>query len=250
MQHSSQEGLKNVKQLGLLVTAIFLLTAQTSAVAPAGAKYTRHLVYQFGYNTPVASSGKGTGTTTIDISYPTKDGGLSISGSDFWWNTVRARATNTCEIHPNGNVMCSQAPNAISPMQLTIFPLLAVGVFKSLNAAGTSTWSRSYKVYAAIVPGASGFAGTPYNWQCSYNFQGKGPMKNAASLVLVDANGTLAQQGGTYLKAKSMQTIAYEPAARLAVVVTDQRTHIPYRSVNSNDVVGLKLLKDSGIQSH
>lgn len=241
-----------MKQLGLIAAALMLLTAQTSAqtssqVASA-AKYTRHLVYQFGYNTPVASSGQGTGTTTIDISYPTKDGGLLVKAADFWWNTVRARATNTCEIHPSGSVMCSQAPHAISPMQLTILPLLAIGVFKPLNAAGTSSWTRSYKVYAAIIPGASGFAGTPYTWQCSYNFTGKGPMKNAAELVLVEANGTLDQQGGTYLKAKSKQQIVYEPSAHLAVIVTDQRTHIPYRSVNSNDVVGLKLLKDSGIK--
>jgi hypothetical protein len=241
-------GLKYVKQMGLLVVAIVLMAAQASAQSPAAAKYTRHLVYQFGYNTPVASSGQGTGTTTIDISYPTKDGGLLIKGTDFWWNTVRARATNTCEVHPNGNVMCSQAPHAISPMQLTIFPLLAIGVFKSLNAAGTSSWTRSYNVYAAIIPGASGYAGTPYTWQCSYSFQGKGPMKNASTLTLIDANGTLNQQGGTYLKAKSKQSIVYEPSAHLAVIVTDQRTHIPYRSVNSNDVVGLKLLKDSGIK--
>ncbi len=240
-----------MKRIGLLVTAIFVLSAQTPAAAPQTAvKYTRHLVYQFGYNTPAASSGQGTGTTTIDISYPTKDGGLKISGTDHWWNTVRPRATNTCEVHLNGNVMCSQAPYAISPMQLTIFPLLAIGVFKALNTAGTSSWSRSYKAYAAIIPGATGFAGAPNNWLCSYQFTGKGPIKSAASLLLVEADGTLDQQGGTYLKAKSKQNIVYDPAAKLAVIVTDTRTHIPYRSVYSNDVVGLKLLKDSGVKQH
>ncbi len=247
----STGGLKKVKRIGLLVGALVVLTAQTAAHASQPAvKYTRHLVYQFGYNTPAASSGQGTGTTTIDISYPNKDGGLTITGTDHWWNTVRPRAANTCEVSLSGNVMCSQAPNAISPMQLTIFPLLAIGVWKSFNAAGTSSWSRSYKVYAAIIPGASGFAGTPYNWACSYQLQGKGPIKGSPSLMLVEANGTLDQQGGTYLKAKSTQRIAYDPAAKLAVVVTDTRTHIPYRSVYSNDTIGLKLLKDSGVKQH
>ena len=66
--------------------------------------------------------------------------------------------------------------------------------------------------------------------------------------MLVEANGSLDQQGGTYLKAKSKQRIAYDPAGKLAVVVSDTRTHIPYRSVYSNDVINLKLIKDSGIK--
>jgi hypothetical protein len=238
-----------VKRIGPIVAALFVLTAQAPANAPHGAvKYTRHVVYEFGYNTAAASSGQGTGTTTIDISGPNKDGGPTITGTDHWWNTVRPRAANTCNVHLNGDVMCSQAPNAISPMQLTIFPLLAIGVFKPLNAAGTSSWSRSYKAYLAIIPGASGFAGMPTTWACSYQYQGKGPIKGSSSFVLVDANGSLDQQGGTYLKAKSKQRIAYDPAGRLAVVVSDTRTHIPYRSVYSNDVINLKLIKDSGVK--
>lgn len=238
-----------MKRIGLIVAALFVLTAQTPANAPQSAvKYTRHVVYQFGYNTAAASSGQGTGTTTIDISGPNKDGGLTITGTDFWWNTVRPRAANTCHVHLNGDVMCSAAPYAISPMQLTIFPLLAIGVFKALTPAGTSSWSRSYKVYAAIIPGASGFAGTPTTWSCSYKYQGKGPINGSSSFMLVEANGSLDQQGGTFLKAPSKQRIAYDPAGKLAVVVSDTRTHIPYRSVYSNDVINLKLLKDSGVK--
>jgi hypothetical protein len=210
----------------------------------AAAPMTRHLVYQFGYNTPVAASGNGTGTTTIDIT-PASDGGVMISGTDHWWNTVRARATNTCELYANGNVKCSQAPYSISPMQLTIFPLLAHDYFKQLDAAGTSSWSHSFTFYGAIIPGASGFAGQPYTWKCSYNFQGKGPIKNAGSLVLVEGEGTLNQQGGTYLKAKSKQRIVYDPVAKITGIVSDVRTHIPMRSVYSNDLIELKLTKDS-----
>ena len=231
-----------MKTLLPLLAAFFILSAQTTPM-PA-APMTRHLVYQFGYNTPVAASGNGTGTTTIDIT-PASDGGVMISGSDHWWNTVRARATNTCELYANGSVKCSQAPYSISPIQLTIFPLLAHDYFKELNAAATSSWSHSFEFYGAIIPGASGFAGQPYTWKCSYHFQGKGPIKNAGHLVLIQAEGTLNQQGGTYLKAKSKQKIVYDPVAKITGIVSDVRTHIPMRSVYSNDLIELKLTKDS-----
>lgn len=235
-----------MKYIGLLVAALFTLTGQTSQpVAPSASAHVRHLVYQFGYNTAVANSGQGTGTTTIDISGPAADGGMTITGTDHWWNTVRPRAANTCEIHPNGNVSCSQPPYAISPMQLTIFPLLARGVFKGLNAGATSSWQRSYQLYAAIIPGASGFAGQPTTWQCSYNLVGKGPIKGAAPLVLIEADGTLSQQGGTYRKATSKQRIVYDPVRKVPAIVRDVRTHIPMRSVYSNDLIELKLTKDS-----
>jgi hypothetical protein len=231
-----------VKTIGLFAAAIVVLSAQ--APAPPAPVHARHLVYQFGYNTAVANSGQGTGTTTIDIS-PAADGGMTISGADHWWNTVRPRATNTCEIHPNGKVSCSQPPNAISPIQLTIFPLLGRAYFKELNAGATSSWKSSYQLYAAIIPGASGFAGQPTTWLCSYDLVGKGPIKGAAPLVLIEAHGTLNQQGGTYSKATSKQRIVYDPMRKIPAIVRDVRTHIPMRSVYSNDLVEVKLTKDS-----
>lgn len=231
-----------MKNFVLFLAVLFGLSAQTPGSKPV----LRHLVYQFGYNTKVASAGNGTGTVSIDIMGPAQDGGLIVSGTDHWWNTVRPRATNTCDIHPNGSVSCSQAPYAISPIQLTIFPLLARGYFKARNAGATSSWTHSYQLYAAIIPGASGFAGQPTTWQCSYNLHAKGPIKGAAPLVLIEADGTLNQQGGTYLKATSKQRIVYDPVARIPAIVRDLRTHIPVRSVYNNDLVELKLTKDSG----
>jgi hypothetical protein len=235
-----------VKSLGLFLAALFILTAQTSQTASSGASAKRHLVYQFGYNTAVATSGNGTGTTTIDISGPAEDGGLMVSASDHWWNTVRARATNTCELYASGNVKCAQAPNAISPIQLTIFPVLAHSYFAGLNAGATSSWTHKYTLYAAIIPGASGFAGQPTTWDCSFTLHGKGPIKNAGPYVLITGSGSLNQQGGTYLKATSKIRIAYDPAAKVPGIITEQRTHIPYRSVYSNDIVEVKLTQDSG----
>lgn len=231
-----------MRKIATLLAALVLLSGQSPTTSVM-----HHLVYQFGYNTPVASSGNGTGTTTIDIARAA-DGGLLLSGTDRWWNTVRARATNTCELYKNGDVKCNQAPNAISPMQVTIFPMLAHSYFHGLNAAATSSWSHEYQLYAAIIPGASGFAGQATTWNCNYNLHGEGPIKGAGSLVLVVGSGTLGQQGGTYRKATSKVRVVYDPVAKVPGIIRDVRTHIPYRSVNSNDLIELKLVQDSGAQ--
>lgn len=230
-----------MKNNAVLLVVLLGLSAQGAAPASAPA---RHLVYQFGYNTAAASSGNGTGTETVDIK-PAADGGLIVSAQDHWWNTARPRATNTCDVHPNGRVACSSAPNALSPIQLTLFPLLGAHYFNGLSAAGTSNWTQDFTVYAAVIPGASGFAGTPTTWKCSFSNQGKGPIANGNGSVLVEASGTLSQQGGRYWKASSKQRIAYDPAAKIPLAVRDVRTHLPQRSVYSNDLVELKLIKDS-----
>lgn len=233
-----------MKKIALLLAVLVGSSAQTPAP-----KLLRHLVYQFGYNTAVASSGNGTGTTTIDIMGPAPDGGLIVNGQDYWWNTARPRATNSCEVYPGGRVACSQAPYAISPMQLTIFPMLAKGYFSSLNASASSTWKRSFTVEAAIIPGANGFAGQLYTWKCEYSFQGKGPVQGASPLVLILSEGTLVQQGGRYLKATSKQRIVYDPVAKIPGIVRDVRTHFPQTSVYNKDLIELKLIKDSGHKS-
>ncbi|HTU81924.1 MAG TPA: hypothetical protein VMF61_07330, partial [Candidatus Acidoferrales bacterium] len=121
-----------------LGAAAIVVAAALSAV-PAGGQTTtaagpvRKLVYEFGFNTPVASQGNGTGKETIEILGPAKDGGMMVSGTDYWWNTARPRATNTCEVYATGSVTCAERPYALSPIQLTIFPLLGKNYFKGLN---------------------------------------------------------------------------------------------------------------------
>jgi hypothetical protein len=221
-----------------------LLAVSAQAPAPASAPV-RHLVYQFGFTAVVASSGNGTGTTTVYISGPAADGGLVVSGTDSWWNTVRPRASNTCEVYPDGGVSCLQSPYAISPIQLTLFPLLARSYFKGLTASGKSSWKRSFAVKAAIVPGASGFAGQLYTWKCAFNLHGQGPVAGGGGLMLITSSGSLNQEGGRYLKATSKQRIVYDPVRDVPAVVRDTRTHLPARSIYNNDMVQLKLVKDS-----
>lgn len=234
-----------MKTIGLLLAGLVAVIGQASAPAQAAGPV-RTLVYQFGYNTKVAKQGTGTGSTTIEILGPAKDGGLRISGSDHWWNTVRPRAKNTCEVYPTGTVKCAEAPYAISPIQLTLFPLLAAAYFHSLTSSGTSSWTQTYSLYAAIIPGAAGPAGTPVTWNCVYKLEGKGPIANSAPLILVTSNGTLDQQGGHYRQATSKQRIAYDPVAKIPVIVSDVRTHLPQRSVYNNDLIEVQLTKDSG----
>jgi hypothetical protein len=221
-----------------------------SGQTPAAPTLQRHLVYEFGYNarvassgTNVATSGPGTGTTTIDIYGPAADGGLTISASDFWWNTPRARATNTCEVYPNGSVICDARPYAISPIQLTIFPLLARGYFKGIAANQNQQWSHTFQVKAAILPGGStGFTNAPITWNATYTLTGKGPMADS-KLTLVQSTGTLVQDGGHYLSLKSTQRIAYDRVAKVPAFVSEQRTHYPQRNVYNNDLIELKLVK-------
>ncbi|MBV8283586.1 MAG: hypothetical protein JO175_02995 [Candidatus Eremiobacteraeota bacterium] len=227
----------------LIVAAALIALSGQSPAAPASAGHKLHLVYQFGYNTKVASSGQGTGTTTIDVSGPADDGGLVVTGQDFWWNDVRARAANTCEVYPGGSVSCAAAPWAISPIQLTVFPLLAKAYFKGLAANATQTWTQDFSVKAAILPGAAGMAGQLTTWNFSYALEGKGVVPNGAPLILVTTNGTLEQEGGRSLQAKSKQRIAYDPVNKVPAFVSDVRTHIPMRSVYSNDLVEVKLIK-------
>jgi hypothetical protein len=219
-----------------------------SAVSPGAPHSVRRLVYQFGFNTKVASQGTGTGTTTIDVLGPAKDGGIMVSGQDFWWNAPRPRATNTCEVYPNGGVSCSQRPYAISPIQLTIFSLLGSNYFKGLSG-GHSSWQLKYPIKAAILPGGEGFAGNLYTWNCVVKLQGKG-LAPDSHFNMVQANGTMNQQGGRYLAAKVQAGIAYDPVAKLPVYVSENRTHLPQTSVGNKDLVQLQLLKTSKVPGH
>lgn len=229
-----------MKGFGLLLAVLFGLSIPASALAAAGG---RHLVYEFGYNTKAAKQGTGTGTETVDIGGPAGDGGVTITGTDSWWNTVRPRATNTCELYPSGKVACLERPYALSPIQLTVFPLLAHDYFKPLSAGAHATWPLNYSINAAIIPGANGFMGQPYVWKAAYEAKGEGPIPNAAPTILVVNSGKLTQQGGRYLSANDKMRIAFDPHVKLPVYVYDVRSHLPQRSVYNNDSVELKLLK-------
>jgi len=227
-----------MKTIGLLLASLLVLSGQ--APTPAHAPQ-RHLVYRFGYNTKVADSGNGTGTTTVDIMGPAADGGVVVTGTDFWWNAVRARATNTCEVYPSGSVKCTVPAAAISPMQLTLFPLLARKYFSGLSSGPHASWTNDIEVTAAIVPGASGYAGQVTTWKCVFQLTAKGPVAGSEHQVLVGQVGTLTQQSGRHLKATEKAGIVYIPAQKVPAYIDERRTHVPQRSTESFDTIQLKL---------
>lgn len=226
-----------MKKLALLLAVLFGVMAQS----PAPAVGVVHLVYQFGYNVRVETGGQGTGTTAIDISGPAPDGGLLVTGADHWWNTVRPRAANTCEVYPTGAVTCGTRPYAISPIQITLFPLLGHSYFHGLGTAGTGSWKRSYDIKAAIVPGASGPPSNQYTWSVNASLNGTGPIKNTNGMIMVKSTATIDQQGGHYRQATSNAQIVWDPTVHLPVIVHEVRTHLPQQTVYNKDLIELKI---------
>jgi hypothetical protein len=218
--------------------------AQQSPAPAAGLPSVRHLVYQFGYNTKAAKSGTGTGTTTIDIVGLAKDGGVTVTATDNWWNTVKPRQSSTCEVYPNGSVTCAQAPYAISPIQIAVVPLLGQDYFSPLSAGPTATWQQKYTVKAAFFPSAAtGFAGQLYTWNGAYSLTGKGT-PGGGSLILIHSTGSMKQQGGRYIAVNQKANILFDPHLKVPALVDEEFTFVPQLSV-SRYTIEMKLIKAS-----
>jgi hypothetical protein len=223
--------------------AIAHQTSATPGPATAELPAVRHLVYRFGYNTKATKEGTGTGTTTIDIVGLASDGGMTINATDNWWNTVRPRQTYTCEVYANGGVNCPQRPNALSPIQIAVVPLLGRAYFSALSAAPTSTWKQNYKVTATFFPSAtSGFAGQLYTWNCAYTLEGKGT-SGSSPLILIHSDGSMKQQGGRYITVNQKANLLYDPRIKMPVFIDESITFVPQLSVNKY-TIQLKLIRD------
>lgn len=229
-----------------LTIALGLCAASAYASANVPLPPEHHLVYEFGLNEKAGNSSQGTGKMTVDISGPAADGGRVVSASDFWWNTARARATNTCEVYPNGKMKCGTAPYGISPNQISLFSLLGRDFFDGLGADGHGKWTQTFTWYAAVIPGAAGMPGQPNTWNCVFHMQGKGhASKDSTHVYLVEINGTFEQQGGHFNAGTVKGGILYDANLKLPVFVNVTRTRLPQRSVYNNDFYQLKLVKQS-----
>jgi hypothetical protein len=218
--------------------------APAASPAAAGLPTVRHLVYQFGYNTKAASEGTGTGTTTIDITGLAADGGMTVTATDDWWNTVNPRQTYTCEVYSSGGVTCAQPPYALSPIQLAVVPLLGRDYFASLSQGPTSSWKQNYNVKATFDPsGSTGFAGEVTTWNCAYTLTGKGTVPNGAPLILIQADGAMKQQGGRDLTVNQKAGIVFDPRIQMPVLVDEELNLVPRLSINRY-TVELKLIRD------
>lgn len=215
-------------------------TSSSAATLPA----VRHLVYQFGYNTKAASEGTGTGTTTIDITGMAADGGMTVSATDDWWNTVNPRQTYTCEVYPSGAVTCAQPPYALSPIQLAVVPLLGQTYFSSVLGNPTSSWKQNYNIRATFDPsGSTGFAGEVNTWSSAYTLTGKGTVPNGAPLILVHSDGAMKEQGGRAITVNQKANILFDPRIKMPVYVDEALNLVPRWGVDQY-TVELKLTTD------
>ena len=212
--------------------------------APAGTRAIHHLVYRFGYNTKATKAGNGTGTTTVDFGAAAPDGGVMVTATDSWWNTVRPRQSSTCELHPNGGVTCAQPPYSLSPIQVAIVPLLGRHYFSALAAGPNAVWQQQYNVRATFFPAAAtGFAGQVYTYNCAYSLNGKGTVpNNGQPVVLVHQTGAMKQVGGRYIKVNQKANFLFDPRLKLPVFVDEELTFVPQVSVNKY-TVELKLIQ-------
>lgn len=205
-----------------------------AAAAASELPAVRHLVYRFGYNTPATNSGTGTGTTTLDIEGIAADGGMTVKATDNWWNTVRPRQTFSCEVYAGGGVSCPNPPNAISPIQIAMVPMLGRHYFSGLSAGANSSWQQKYTVHATFFPSAaSGFAGQLYTWNCAYTLTGKGTVPNESHMVnVVSVKGSMKQQGGRYITVNQKANTLFDPHLKMPVYLDEELTFVPTMSVN------------------
>ncbi|MGA8533342.1 MAG: hypothetical protein WB615_04485 [Candidatus Tumulicola sp.] len=194
----------------------------------------RHLQYRFGWNAEVADTGPYTGTLSVDLQPPTSDGSVTATATELWWNTIRPTATDTCQIYPNGGITCSQRPYSLSPMSLTLFPLLASNYFDVL-AGGVSTWKRDFELTKGLGI-----------WDCDFTLNGKGPISGSPQLNLIEAAGTITPHVNHSVEETVDVTtrIAYDPIAKLPVLVNQELKH-NHNQPRSLETVQLKLTKSS-----
>lgn len=219
------------------------MPAAAGAAHAMGMPAIHHLVYQFGYNTKAAASGPSTGKTTIDIVGMASDGGMNVHATDDWWNSVNPKQTADCEVYANGNVACSKPPYNLTGIQVSVLPYLGQNMFTALATNKNATWKVNYTVKATFTPGIKrGFGGQVTTWNCALTLTGKGVMKEQPPLILVHAEGQLAQQGGRYVKINQKANILFDPRLKLPVLVNNLSVFVPQQSTASYSV-DLNLVK-------
>jgi hypothetical protein len=228
---------------GALPTPALGAAAAAATPAAAGVPAVRHLVYRFGYNTKATSEGNNTGTTTIDIGGLASDGGLMVTATDSWWNTVHPKQSSTCEVYANGGVTCAKPPYSLTVMQQAVLPPLGQNYFSALSAGLTSSWKQDYNVRATFAPGVgTGFAGQVYTWNCAFSLEGKGTIPEQPPLILINTTGSLKQQGGRYTTLSQKGSYLFDPRIKTAVYVNEVLRVVPQQTTNSYSIE-MKLIR-------
>jgi len=228
----------NIQAAGVLLATVFAFSAQTPQTALTTEDFAttpvRHLEYRFAYGTPIADSGPGTGTMSVDILGTAPDGGTMISGTDEWWNALYPRESSQCEIYPDGGVTCPIRPYNISEAQLILFPMLARDYFKGVQSASGS-WSTAYDIQ---------FGPTDlFSAKSEVQLNETGVVDNR--IANVDVSSNIAQTGGRFTKSTLQAKVAYDLVGKVPVAFVSRQTRIPNGSVFNSNVVSVQLMKDS-----
>jgi hypothetical protein len=175
---------------------------------------------------------------SVDIGAAMTDGGVMVSATDTWWNSVRSRATNSCEVYPNGDVTCLDRPYDLSPMQLVLFPMLGRQYFSRLGRSGDGSWTQTYRVSHGDL--------VLYDYQ--FAMRGTGPAADTDNIFSIDVSGKADQVGGRYRGGDLKQRIYYDAEVGLPAIVEDERAHLPQTTIYNKDYVELRLIGASPAQ--
>lgn len=237
-----------VSLLGFFIAGSILMASPvvTQASPATGLPAVRHLVYEFGYNTKAAKQGNGTGTITIDIEGLAPDGGMNVTATDYWWNTVNPRQTSNCEVYASGGITCPERPYILSPIQVTILSLLGRQYFSALSGGVHVSWQQNFVVKASFAPGAnSGFSGQMFTWNCTNSLQAKGTTpNNGKPVVVIAGTGSMKQQGGRYTTVNQKSNVLYDPRLKMPVYLDEEFRFVPQRTTNRY-TIELKLINFS-----
>jgi hypothetical protein len=220
----------------LLFTALLArsdVSSLSPSPSPVPSAVARHLEYRFGWNTKVEDSGPLTGTLSVDIQPPEADGSVVVSATQDWWGSERPQETTTCSVFPSGGITCSQRPYILTGMELALFPMLGKDFFSGFNTTASSQWEARFALTRGIGV-----------WNADFTLDGRGPIAGSAPLQLIELSGSLKPDPQHYSERSDQITgrVAYDPNAKLPVMVSEQILH-QTGSTRNLESVQLRLTK-------
>jgi hypothetical protein len=215
-----------MKRVAVLVTAFLAFGAQ----APASP--VRHLEYAFS-TIPASAGVTHRGTLSVDIAGVAPDGGVIVRGTDAYsqpWALVREHQTIECEVYDGGSVACTQPPNGLSPVERTLFPLLARGFFEG----GTS------RLYRVVDVGRYG----TYAVQTVSQLEERSGADPAHTSIAISSVVSWPVTPTPIPFARTVDSIVYDRAANVPVSIRAEWTNTRADSVYAQGTVELTLTKD------
>jgi hypothetical protein len=196
-----------LKNAAVVFAVLLCMSGQTPAPAPTPLT---HLEYRFGYHTDSVDEGPGTGTLSVDIYGLQSDGGVLVSGQDYWWDSVRPRATNTCEVYANGSVACTQRPYDLAWLQADVFPLLGREFFSGLSTDPQRHWQQHFTITRGNLD----------IWRYVFDLHAHVPVSKSEARIPIDVTETGADERySAPLKPVLNGVIVYDPIDKVPVSI-------------------------------